>query len=173
MERQKGCLKATVKAIEIEIGDYNQRLKLAERGVGPAGNTQRFKKKIEELRTELEKFRNMKPEEYMASAREDHKKKADFFDEILKTGPVIPPEKVAVSILADEKCRDGVILNVIGMTRSGPFYHVAGIVDDDYGLIKPNKKYELTIYLIYKREYVAFIPDYYVYIARVQESSSL
>lgn len=34
--------------------------------------------------------------------------------------------------------------------------------------LKPGRKYELTVYLVYKREYFALIPDYYVHIVDVK-----
>jgi hypothetical protein len=165
METKKGCIKATLRAIEMELEGYGKRLKVAETGVGPGGNVGIFKKKIERLKGELQRFRNTDPESYSLSPQKDENRNADLFDKMGKFGPVVPPEKEKVSVLVDQKIRDGVILNIEGMTRSGPFYHVAGIVNDDYSRIKLNKTYELTIYLVYKREYFGFIPDYYVYIA--------
>lgn len=170
-ETKKGCLKATINAVRMEIDDYGQRLKLAQRGVGPAGNAERFQKTIVELRAELKKLTDMKPADYTL-LRGDAANNLSFFDKMQHVGPIMPPEKQKVSIFADRKCGNGAILDVAGMTRSGPFYHVAGIVNDDYGRIEPNKKYELTIYLVYKRKYFGLIPDYYVYIARVRKSSS-
>jgi hypothetical protein len=50
------------------------------------------------------------------------------------------------------------------MTRSGPFYHVAGIRGGDFSVFSPSTHYRLKLYLVYKREYFLAIPDYYVYI---------
>jgi hypothetical protein len=55
------------------------------------------------------------------------------------------------------------------MTKSGPFYHIAGIKGDDYSVLKVGKRYRVEIYLLYKREYFGFIPNYYVYIAEFKE----
>ncbi|ACD67025.1 hypothetical protein SYO3AOP1_1423 [Sulfurihydrogenibium sp. YO3AOP1] len=55
------------------------------------------------------------------------------------------------------------------MTRSGPFYHVAGIRKDILEKMKVGKTYKASLCLVYKREYFGFIPDYYVYLADVEE----
>ncbi|MGC8495140.1 MAG: hypothetical protein ACP5SH_25765 [Syntrophobacteraceae bacterium] len=169
-ETKKGCLGATINAIRMEIRGYKQKLKLAQKGVGPAGNAEDFKKRIAGLTAELKKYRNLKPENYWPASEKGRAKNPDVFLEMQKFGPISPPEKREISILADRKCRDGIILNVQGMTRSGPFYHVAGVVNGDYGRIKPNGAYKLTIYLVYKRQYFGFIPDYYVYVDRIQKT---
>lgn len=160
------CLKTARMAIEMELEEYGQKLKTAERGTGPAGNAEKFKNRIKELKGQLKEIAEMNPEDYSLSSSEN-KQDIDF-ENTGVFGPVIPAEKIKVVIQADQESKKGVILNVEGMTRSGPFYHVAGIVDDDYSRIKLNHRYELTIYLVYKREYFGFIPDYYVYIAKVR-----
>ncbi len=171
-ETKKGCIKATINAIRMEIEAYGQRLKLAARGVGPAGNAEKFKKRIAALKSELKEFKNIKPENYALSPEKGREGKLDIFDRLQEIGPIRPPEKKEISIFADRRCRDGSILDVEGMTRSGPFYHVAGVVNGDYSRIKPNRAYKLTIYLVYKRDYFGFIPDYYVYIERIQKTPS-
>jgi hypothetical protein len=163
---KKGCIKATIRAIEMEIESYSQRLKAAEGGLGPKGNAERFKKRILGLKAELKKFSNTKIEDYTLSPRKDEIQGVDLFDKIREFGPVVPPEEEKVSVFVGGGIREGTILKIKGMTMSGPFYHVAGIVNNDYSRIRPNKTYELTIYLVYRREYFGFIPDYYVYIAK-------
>ncbi len=168
-ETKKGCLEATINAIRMEIGGYRHRLVLAQKGVGPAGNAEAFKKRISRLTAELKKYRNLKPENYALAPESGQGGNPDVFLEMQKFGPMSPPEKREISIFADQKCREGSLLNVKGMTRSGPFYHVAGVEHGDYGRIKPNGAYKLTIYLVYKRQYFGFIPDYYVYVDRVRK----
>ncbi|MGC8758282.1 MAG: hypothetical protein ACP5QX_07585, partial [Caldisericaceae bacterium] len=63
----------------------------------------------------------------------------------------------------------GEILNIKGMTKSGPFYHIAGIREGIFDSLKPGNIYETIICLVYKREYFGFIPDYYVYVADVKK----
>lgn len=61
----KGALvKATVKAIELEIDGYRGRLATAEAGTGPKENVERFKKRLEELQAERLAYGSLKPEKY-------------------------------------------------------------------------------------------------------------
>ena len=166
METRKGCIKATIKAIEMDIENYGAKLKVAESGGGPQENAAKFKAKIESLKIDLEKYRNMNPMDYLLSPSKDEAGDTDLFDNTVKFGPVQPPEKKRISVLVERKIGEDTILNMEGMSRSGPFYHVAGIVDDDYSHIRPDTTYEMTIYLVYRREYFGFIPDYYVYIEK-------
>lgn len=72
----------------------------------------------------------------------------------------MPCEAREVEIIPDKEYSHGDILNVKGMTRSGPFYHIAGIMDDNFRILKHGKKYRAKICLVYKREYFGHIPDY-------------
>ena len=164
---REACLKAVRSAVEMELKDYGQRLKTAEQGVGPDGNVAKFKNRIKELGSQLKKITEMKPDEYRLLSPEGNQQDIGIKN-LGNYGPVMPAEKRSVVIQVDQECKKGLVLNVEGMTRSGPFYHVAGIVNDDYSRIKLNHRYELTFYLVYKREYLGFIPDYYVYIAQVR-----
>ncbi len=57
------------------------------------------------------------------------------------------------------------------MTRSGPFYHLAGSRQDLLEELKPGQTYEVILLLIFKREYFGLIPDYYVYLAGLKEKT--
>lgn len=76
-------------------------------------------------------------------------------------GPVTPPQKRTVTLTVKEACKEGSLLEIQGMTKSGPFYHLAG---GDFGRLKPGQKYEATVYLVFNRESLGFIPDYYVHL---------
>ncbi|MBC7361223.1 MAG: hypothetical protein H5U06_02925 [Candidatus Aminicenantes bacterium] len=52
------------------------------------------------------------------------------------------------------------------MTRSGPFYHLAGLMGDELARLKSHKKARSSFFN--KREYVGFITNYYVYITRIE-----
>ncbi|WP_286975089.1 hypothetical protein [Acetomicrobium sp. UBA5826] len=54
-------------------------------------------------------------------------------------------------------------MTVTGMTRSGPFYHVAGVMSDDFKVLTPGK-HRVKLYLVCKRECFDGIPDYYLFI---------
>ena len=63
------------------------------------------------------------------------------------------PEKIeGVSWVGDKPGIDS-ILYVAGMTKSGPWYHLAGIVGDDYRILQPNTQLHVSIYPVYPRSY--------------------
>ncbi|MEF3255565.1 MAG: hypothetical protein K6348_08410, partial [Deferribacterales bacterium] len=141
-------LSSTLKAIEMEIQKY-------EKSTHPDK-----KEKIAYLKKELNKFKNMKPEEYVLEGKEQEK---DLLNPSF--GPLMPPIKKEVEVIVKDRLSTGSMLEVVGMTRSGPFYHVAGMVGELENL--PKGRYKLEIYLVYKREYFGFIPNYYVYISKL------
>jgi len=143
---KKDLIAATVWAIETELKRYEE----SER--------QDRYEKIAFLSKELERFRKMSPGEYPLSALE--KSTGEFPGD---SGAVLPPEILEVEVASPPEGR-GVLLEVVGMTRSGPFYHVAGIRGGDFSVFSPSTHYRLKLYLVYKREYFLAIPDYYVYI---------
>ena len=81
------------------------------------------------LEADLEKFQNMKPVEYTL------------------------PEKTVETVWVEEKAGDNVILYVNGMSRSGPWYYLSGIVGGDYDRLKPKTKYVASYYKVYPRAY--------------------
>jgi hypothetical protein len=68
----------------------------------------------------------------------------------------------------DESPRDGALISVVGATRSGPFYHLAGIKGDDYTGLKMGTQYHFDLCLVYRRQYFSFIPDYYVFVTGIR-----
>jgi len=96
--------------------------------------------------------------------------KPNFEDLInLSFGPIYPCRAKQTEIIVDKKISVGDIVNVKGMTKSGPFYHVAGIRRDVLEKIQVGKKYKVSLCLVYKREYFGFIPNYYVYLAEINK----
>ena len=143
---KKDLIAATVWVIEAELKRYEE----SER--------QDRDEKITFLSKELERFRKMSPEEYPLSALE---KSTEEFPEGF--GVILPPEILEVEVVSPPEGR-GALLEVVGMTRSGPFYHVAGIRGGDFSVFSSSTRYRLKLYLVYRREYFLAIPDYYVYI---------
>jgi hypothetical protein len=166
-EQRKELLAATVRAVELEIEATRGRLKAVEEGTGPEENVARFRQRLRDLDAELVRFGGMTPEEYPAPV----KTSADP-ESVLESsggfGPVLPPEVREVTVTLDGPCADGDLLPVRGTSRSGPFYHLAGIAGGDYGVLKPGRKVRLELCLVYRREYFGLIGDYYVYAARVR-----
>lgn len=163
MSLKKALITATARAIEMELKGHEGKLRTAESGVGPAGNAEKFRKSITELKGELEKHRNLDPEDYSLGAP-----RGDLVSALegnREYGPVQPAPEKTVTVVVKEPYSEGATLDVEGMSRSGPFFHIAGITGNDYSRLKPGMQYELMIYLVYKREYFGAVSDYYVYIA--------
>lgn len=152
---------STLKAIDLEIRGYEKKLKTAQ-----SGNVETLKGRIAELEAQRQTFRKMNPDDYaVATSQEENPEsvlgQAGF-------GPVTPARKRTVTVAVQEACKEGSLLPVEGTSKSGPFFHIAGIAGSDYKLLKPGTRHELTLYLVYKREYFGFIQDHYVYIAEVK-----
>jgi hypothetical protein len=166
-ELKKALLAATVRAVGLEIEAARKKLKSAEEGTGPQENVERFRQKIRDLEAEQARFGSLKPEDYPAPVRTP----ADPAS-VLETsggfGPVLPPVIRKATVDVDVPCVDGALLPVRGASRSGPFYHLAGIAGGDYGILKPGKQYRLELCLVYRREYFGLIGDYYVYVLSVR-----
>ena len=138
---KEACIKATIGAIGMEIKNYEQKLTAAQNGPGDPANIPGFKKRIGELQAELEKYRVMKPESY------------------------ILPEKRTVTVTVSRSYQAGSLLELDDMSKSGPFYHLAGLRGDDYQALKNGQKYTMTIYPVYQRDYVLpFAVSNYVYL---------
>lgn len=148
---KKGLIDATVRAIRLEINRYE------------ASNHSNKQEKIDYLKEELARFEGMKPQDYVLEAPEGQKGDENPLDDFGKFGPLMPPEEREGEIIVTDELEYGSILTVTGMTRSGPFYHVAGVMNDDFKVLTPGK-HKVKLYLVYKREYFGGIPDYYVFI---------
>ena len=131
---------ATMSAIDIEIERFEQKLKAAKEGPGDPQNIPDFEKRIEKLNTERERLKNNRYPTFGYSL----------------------PQGLTVRVKVTHPYTQGSLLELVDMTRSGPFYHVAGIKGDDYKFLKPNETYRVWIDPVYPRDYP--FPSYYVYI---------
>jgi hypothetical protein len=135
---QVETLEATIAAIEIETGRFELKLKAAKEGPGNPENALFFENHIDKLRAEYWKHKEMSPADY------------------------IVPEKKTVKMKMTHVYQQGDLLEIKGISRSGPFYHVAGIKGNNYQVLIPGKTYQLTICPVYPRDYP--FQSYYVYI---------
>lgn len=143
---KEGCLKASLSAIGLEIKQYERRIEAAKKGPGDPSRVPYFEKRISELKKERERYLKMDPRSYTL------------------------PEMKTITVTFTGPYREGDLLRHDDMSRSGPFYHASGITGGDYSVITQGKKYELTIYMVYKRDYV--LPNAvssYVYIGAFRE----
>lgn len=166
-ELRRELLAATIRAVELEIEATRTKLKAAEEGTGPEENVTRFRQKLRDLEGVLARFAAMTPEEYPAPVRTPSDP-GSVLETSTGFGPVLPPEIREVTYRIEGPCAEGELLSVQGTSRSGPFYHLAGIAGGDYGVLKPGRKYRLELCLVYRREYFGLIGDYYVYVKSVR-----
>jgi hypothetical protein len=150
-EIRRDIKNATIYAIQQEIERYKKRGE---------------KEKVRKLENELKEIKQIKDEDFQIpeNAQEYEPESKD-----LSFGPIYPCKVIQTKIIAGKRISIGDILNVKGMTRSGPFYHIAGIRKDVLEKMKAGKIYKANLCLVYKMEYFGFIPDYYVYLADVEE----
>lgn len=139
LELKEGCLKAALRALELEQKNYLLKIEAARSGPGDPANIPRFEQRLEELKRE--------------------------FLELKETGvgSYVLPEKKTVRVSLGAPLKENALLDAEGTTRSGPFYHLAGIRGGDYRALKAGKRYELTLFLVRTRDYP--FPDFYVYLA--------
>ena len=143
--------KAMIFAIESEIARYRQR-----------GD----QKKVSELSEQLKKFQTMAEADFPLPPEEPEQAGETAFQ---SDGPVLPPQVREARITVTKPLRQGAIIEVAGMSKSGPFYHLAGSRGDILSALTPGQKYDVFLLLIYKREYFGPIPNYYVYLAGLRE----
>ena len=156
-------LEATRRAFQMEIDTCRARLMAAEGGTGSNDNVGRFRGQLAALERDKAKFDLMKPEDYPAPAA----RAADIggvFDKAAAAGPVLPPVSILESGTFAGTPREGAQISAERATRSGPFYHLAGIAGGNYEAVEKDREYRFDLFLVYKRDYFAFIPDYYVYV---------
>ena len=163
---KRDLLTAMRNALAMEIRGYEARLKAAQSGTGAADNVEMFKQRLAELNAQQDTFQKMEPFAFPLGAPQEEASAVSLGQG--GYGPLTPVHPITVTANVQRPCGDGVILDVEGMTRSGPFYHLAGISDGDYSRLQPGHTYQLTLYPLYKRQYAAFIPDEYVYVAEVK-----
>lgn len=142
---------AMLYALEQEINRYQKR-----------GD----KNKVSELKEQQKKFQAMAESDFPLPPEETEPANQPLFQ---PDGPILPPQVREARIIVSERLKQGVILEVAGMTKSGPFYHLAGARGDILDRLKPGQKYDVNLVLIFKREYFGPIPNYYVYLVGLKE----
>ncbi len=156
---------STVRAIELEIDAFTAKLQAA--ADGSAETRAALQRRIDSLEADRERFATMPAGDYpepAASAPDP----ASVLDEATAYGPIVPARPREAVVTATAPCGDGSLLEVEGTSKSGPFFHLAGIVGGNPGILKPGRSYRVTLYLVYRREYFGFIGDYYVYVSGIR-----
>jgi hypothetical protein len=157
---KEDLLQATVVAVKTEIRSLEDKLATAESGADTKQNAEEFRKRILGLKNELDRLSAMKPEAYPDG---EGTPPPD------RRGPLLPAVRKEVTITVKSGYGIGSLLDLDNATRSGPFYHLAGIRGGCPCVLAPGRRYRLMVYLVFRREYFGFIEDSYVYVAEYRE----
>jgi hypothetical protein len=159
---------STITAIQLEMDAYAEKLRAAEAGTGPEENRAKFRERIGALEVERDHLERMPAGEYPDPVT-PVPDTASVFDEATAWGPMVPAERREAVVDVTGPYDAGSLLEVEGTSRSGPFFRLAGILGGDAAILKPGRRYRIAMYLVFRREYFAFIGDYYVYVASIRE----
>lgn len=141
---KKQCLAATVTAINVEINRHQGWIDFREQQ-GNLKDLDKLQASLAGLKGDLEKYLAMDAEDY-----------------------VLPKENNEVAWTGG-KAENNSVLYVQSMFKNGPWYHLAGIVGDDYAVLQPNSQQKMRYYLVYPRSYWG-MSSAYVYIADTGKS---
>ena len=125
---KKLCLSATIAAIHMEIDRHQRWIEFRNQQGNQQGVTE-LQESLTELKADLHKYLVMDAKDY-----------------------IFPGKVEAVAWVGDKPEKDA-ILYVEGISKSGPWYHLAGIMGDDYAMLQPNTKYHMNLYTVYPRSY--------------------
>lgn len=146
------CLSATVRAVGLEIMRYEMQLNAAKNGPGNPATVPGLENAIARCKDELAHYAAMSPSDYVL------------------------PESKEMTVTVERPYSYGDFLDADGMSKSGPFYHIAGISGDDLSVLVPGRNYRLKIYILREKDYVLPFPSsWYVYVdtgAAVPESAA-
>jgi hypothetical protein len=141
---KRPCLEAAVRGIKTEIFRYQGWIDLRKQNPSDPQDLPGLEEGMKTLKSDLERYQAMDPKDYRL------------------------PGGTKVKAWVEGRAGENSILHIEGMSRSGPWYHLAGIKGDDYGVLVPDKKYLVTFYKVYPRNYF-HMESAYVYIAEYQE----
>lgn len=137
------CLLATITAIELEIARYQQWIDYRQQK-GDQNGLAELQASLAALEVDKAKYSAMDAKDYVV------------------------PEKVDIVALTGDKPGKDSVLYVEGMSKSGPWYHLAGIAGCDYAKLQADAKYHMSIYQVYPRSYWR-MNSAYVYIAQMDK----
>ena len=141
---KEACINATIRGIELDIRVHQKWLEIPEEELTEgAESREKIRSRLNQLKVELEKYKNIQLQNYEL------------------------PEKREVIGWVNQPCTEDTILQIEDISRSGPFYHVMGIMGEDYSVIEPQIRYGMTIYLVYPRYYP--FPSYYICIDNCEQ----
>lgn len=137
---EQGCLQAAIRGINLEIARVQGWIAQRKQGAVPAGDLPGLEGKLKALQDALQQYKAMKPGDYR-----------------------LPEAKTLEAWVQDAKPGENSILYFDGQSRSGPWYHMTGLAGGDFSALAPKRKYRLTIYPVYPRDYFN-MESAYVYV---------
>ena len=140
------CLGATIVAINLEIERHQRWIEFRKQQEDLKGLSE-FQESLAVLHADLEKYLAMEAKDYKL------------------------PEKIHGVTWTGDKVGEDSVLYVEGMSKSGPWYHLAGIAGKDYGILQPKSTYHMAIYPVYPRSYWG-MDSAYVYVAQMSQSGT-
>jgi len=146
-ELKSACLVAAITGINLEIQRYDGWIALRKTKQVDDKDLPALEASLNSLKADLAKYQSMAPADFQLS------------------------EKQVSKAWLDGKAAVNVVLNIPEMTRSGPWYHLAGMVGGDYDAMKPKTNYTVTFYEVYPRNY-GFMHSAYIYIAGIRAENA-
>ncbi len=142
-ELKQACMAAAVTAIQTEISRHEKWLAFRNQQ-GDSQGVKELEDSLALLRADLEKYRHMDVAAYVL------------------------PEKVVTPAWVENLAAEDTLLHIDMMTKSGPFYHLAGVTGGDYTVLQVNTRYNMTFYRVYPRSYWNMNSDY-IYVAAAEK----
>jgi len=146
IDLKKQCLAATLSAINLEMNRYQRWIDLRKQQ-GDQKDLAELQESLETLKADLDKYLAMDAKDF-----------------------ALPAKVEAVAWVGDKPGKDS-ILYVEDMSKSGPWYHLAGIVGDDYAILQSNTKSRMAFYPVYPRSY-GWMHSAYIYIQETTPPST-
>lgn len=159
LAHKKLCLAATVTAIKLEIANF-ERWKQNREQSNSQNNLAELQKSLDILNADLKKYQDMNADDYILPGNEIITD--DFFTDRFT------PQKISSTAWVENKADKNSILYVNGMSKSGPWYHLAGIAGNDFSVLQPNKHYQLVFYTVYEHYYFN-MPSAYVCVVEIKK----
>jgi hypothetical protein len=113
---------------------------------------------IKAIGFEIERFKS-NPEKLKYFSEEKKK-----YEDMKVVDYKIPQEIGIMQAYVSDELRENGQIYFKKQSRSGPFYCVSGIVNNNKKLMIKGKYYAVKAYLVYKREYMADFKNFYIYI---------
>ena len=140
-ELKQQCLAATITAIQLEMGRYQGWIDLRKQQEDQHDLPQ-LQASLAALQADLEKYQAIDAKDYVL------------------------PKKIEAVAWVGDKAGKASILYIEEMSKSGPWYHLAGIAGGDYALLQPNVKYRAGFYPVYPHTY-GWMSSSYIYLGEL------